>query len=105
MKKLVVSGCSWGDPYFISMQHPSMDTTWLKWPEILAEKMNMEPVNLCKSGMGNEYIYSSLSDYLSKININEVGALQKILSFLDEKLIAPSIVLFKVNVFPTKSRG
>ena len=73
MKKLVVSGCSWGDPYFISMQHPSMDTTWLKWPEILAEKMNMEPVNLCKSGMGNEYIYSSLSDYLSKININEVG--------------------------------
>ena len=73
MKKLIVSGCSWGDPHFLSMQHPSMDTMWPKWPEILAEKLNMEPVNLCKSGMGNEYIYSSLSDQLSEINIDEVG--------------------------------
>ena len=73
MKKLIVSGCSWGDPHFLSAQHPTMDTDWPKWPEILAEKLNMEPVNLCKSGMGNEYIYSSLSDYLTEIDTDKVG--------------------------------
>ena len=73
MKKLIVSGCSWGDPNFMSMPHPAMDTTWPKWPEILAEMMNLEPMNLCLSGMGQEYIYSSISDVLSEIDINEVG--------------------------------
>ena len=28
MKKyLIVSGCSWGDPNFISAEHPDMDTS------------------------------------------------------------------------------
>ena len=30
MKKyLIVSGCSWGDPNFVSLEHPDMDCDWL----------------------------------------------------------------------------
>ena len=73
MKKLVVSGCSWGDQIFFSPFHPDMDCDWPKWPEILAEKLDMECVNLCKCGAGQEYIYSSISDYLQKTPKEEIG--------------------------------
>jgi len=73
MKKLIVSGCSWGDKIFFSPFHPEMDTDWAKWPEILAEKLGMECVNLCKCGAGQEYIYSSISDYLQKTPKEEIG--------------------------------
>ncbi len=73
MKKLVVSGCSWGDQIFFSPFHPDMDCDWPKWPEILAEKLGMECVNLCKCGAGQEYIYSSISDYLQKTPKEEIG--------------------------------
>jgi hypothetical protein len=72
-KKLVVSGCSWGDQIFFSPFHPDMDCDWPKWPEILAEKLGMECVNLCKCGAGQEYIYSSISDYLQKTPKEEIG--------------------------------
>ena len=73
MKKLVVSGCSWGDQIFFSPFHPDMDCDWPKWPEMLAEKLGMECVNLCKCGAGQEYIYSSISDYLQKTPKEEIG--------------------------------
>ena len=74
MKKyLIVSGCSWGDPNFISAEHPDMDTSWKMWPEILAEKLDMQLINLCKSGQGQEYIYSSLIDRLQTIPTNQIG--------------------------------
>ena len=74
MKKyLLVSGCSWGDPNFISTEHPDMDTSWLMWPEILAAKLDMKLINLCKSGQGQEYIYSTLIDKLQTIPISQIG--------------------------------
>ena len=73
MKKLIVSGCSWGDEIFFSPFHPDMDTDWPKWPNILAEKLGMECVNLCKCGAGQEYIYSSLCDYIQKTPKEEIG--------------------------------
>ena len=72
-KKLVVSGCSWGDDIFFSPFHPDMDCDWPKWPKLLAEKLNMECVNLCKCGAGQEYIYSSLCDYIQKTPKEEIG--------------------------------
>ena len=58
MKKiLLVSGCSNTEKNFFSDIHPDMVCDWPKWPEILAKKLDMEPINLAKSGMGNEYIY------------------------------------------------
>lgn len=62
MKKLIVSGCSWTDNVYRSSIYPEMDCSWTKWPVHLAKKLDMVPVNLGRSGAGNEYIYSTLHD-------------------------------------------
>lgn len=74
MKKiLLVSGCSNTEKNFYSDWHPELDTSWPKWPEILAKKLDMEPVNLAKSGMGNEYIYTTLLRYITTTNKDKIG--------------------------------
>ncbi len=55
-KILLVSGCSWGDKNWQSLIHPDLDVFWLKWPELLADKLDMKVVNLCRSGAGQGYI-------------------------------------------------
>lgn len=58
MKKiLIVSGDSFSDKNFRTWIHPELDTSWPKWPEIVAERMNMDCINLAKSGASNDYIY------------------------------------------------
>jgi hypothetical protein len=65
MKKiLLVSGCSFTTDNYQSMYHPNMDTNWPKWPELLANKMDLRIINLGRSGAGNEYIFNSISDAL-----------------------------------------
>ncbi|MBC8430259.1 MAG: hypothetical protein H8D92_02550 [Pelagibacteraceae bacterium] len=67
MKKiLLVSGCSFTDPNMVSVPHPDLDTSWPKWPELVAKELDMDCVNLALSGSGNERIYSSISDYLTQ---------------------------------------
>ena len=74
MKKiLLVSGCSYTDPNFYSIFHPDMDCNWPMWPELLAEKLNMDCVNLAMSGAGNEYIYSTLLDYITQNDTSNIG--------------------------------
>lgn len=74
MKKiLLVSGCSWTDKQFTSDHHPEMDTSWPKWPELLAQKLDMECVNLGRSGAGNEYIYNSLLEEICRTSSNKIG--------------------------------
>ena len=74
MKKiLLVSGCSYTDKDYQSIHHPEIDCSWPKWPELLAEKLNMECVNLGKGGSGQEYIYNSLLDYTLKIKKENIG--------------------------------
>jgi len=71
MKKiLLVSGCSYADKNFKSTFYPNLDTSWDKWPEILAKKLNMDCVNLGYCGSGNDYVYSSLIDYIVQNNNN-----------------------------------
>ena len=74
MKKiLLVSGCSWTDKNFYSVHHPNLECNWPMWPELLAEKLNMQCVNLAMSGAGQEYIYSTLLDYITKNNTDNIG--------------------------------
>ena len=74
MKKiLLVSGCSNTEKDFYSDVHPDLDTSWPKWPELLAKKLDMYCVNLAKSGMGNEYIYTTLLRYITKTNREIIG--------------------------------
>jgi len=68
MKKiLIASGCSYTDNQFRSAAHPEMDTSWPKWPEIVAKELDMTCINLGRSGAGNEYIYSSLHDIILRV--------------------------------------
>jgi len=61
MKKiLLASGCSMTDSNYVSETNPEIDCSWPKWPELLAKKLDMECINLGRSGAGNEYIYSTL---------------------------------------------
>ncbi|MAW01941.1 MAG: hypothetical protein CMI81_03545 [Candidatus Pelagibacter sp.] len=74
MKKiLLVSGDSFSDRNFHTMIHPELDTSWSKWPELLADKLNMECVNIAKSGAGNDYIYEALVDTLQNIDKDRIG--------------------------------
>lgn len=74
MKKiLLVSGCSYGDKDFYSDHHPDMDCSWPKWPELLADKLDMVCINLCRCGAGQEYIYSSIIDKLQTIDHSKIG--------------------------------
>ena len=73
MKKLIVSGCSYTDKNWYSDFYPELDTSWPKWPELLGKKLNMEVVNLGKSGAGNEYIYHSLLDYVCSTPTEQIG--------------------------------
>ena len=74
MKKLLLaSGCSFTDENFESAVHPEMICDWPKWPELLAKKLDMDCVNLAKSGMGNEYIYTTLLHYILNEDRNNIG--------------------------------
>tara|TARA_B100000029_G_scaffold491644_1_gene552080 strand:+ start:197 stop:1138 length:942 start_codon:yes stop_codon:yes gene_type:complete len=74
MKKLLIaSGCSFTEKDFVSTYHPEMDCTWDKWPELLAEKLNMNCINLGSRGAGNEYIYNSIVEQVIKTKNNKIG--------------------------------
>ena len=76
MKKiLLVSGDSFTDPEWWSEFHPELEVDWPKWPEILAKKLDMDCVNLGKSGAGQEFIYTSLLDYITnpQKDISRIG--------------------------------
>ena len=73
MKKLLVSGCSFTTDNYISMHHPTLNADWPKWPELLAHKMGLKVVNLGQSGAGQEYIFSSIYDYIAEHGSNDIG--------------------------------
>jgi hypothetical protein len=75
MKKiLLVSGCSFTTRNYQSHHHPEIDfTSYDKWPEMLAEKLNMQCVNLAKSGAGNEFISNTIIDYIETTDKSKIG--------------------------------
>lgn len=72
-KDLVVSGCSWTDKNFESMFGEADARSWQKWPEMLAEKLGMNCINMGRAGNGNEYIYSTLIDYIEENGTDNIG--------------------------------
>jgi hypothetical protein len=72
-KVLIASGCSFTNENFRSDFHHDMDCSWPKWPELLAEKLDMDYINLGHSGAGNPYIYASLMDQIVKMDPDDIG--------------------------------
>ena len=63
MSKLIVSGCSYTDNLY------TRDFGFTTWPELLADKLGMECINLGASGAGNDYILSSLMEVMFEKDI------------------------------------
>ena len=61
-KKLIISGCSYTDNYAKEKGIDEFDT----WGQILADKLDMELVNLAKCGYGNQAIYTTLVERILK---------------------------------------
>lgn len=72
-KKLIVSGCSFTDKNFESMSSPDYDCSFPKWPELLAKKLDMDCINLGSMGAGNNYIYSTLLEEITRTPKDEIG--------------------------------
>lgn len=74
MKKiLLVSGCSFTTNDFRSVWHPDMECHWKKWPQLLAEMLDMDCINLAQSGAGNEFIYSTIIDQIEALDKSKIG--------------------------------
>jgi len=70
-KTLIVSGCSWTDPNQLSEDinvSNNIVHNYNRWPNILADKLNMTLINYGKIASGNEYICSSLIDNITPMN-------------------------------------
>lgn len=72
-KYLIASGCSWTDSGFKSDHHAEMNCNWPKWPEIVANKLDMKVINVGRSGSGNEGIYSRALDAIASLPSEEIG--------------------------------
>jgi len=80
-KKLLVSGCSFTDVNYVDTINATNgdgeEHLWIEpfptWPEILADKLNMDLVPLGKNGAGQKYIYSSIQDYVLENDPKEIG--------------------------------
>jgi hypothetical protein len=59
---LLVSGCSFTE------HMPSNDGIQRRWCHYVADRLDVELINLGKSGAGNEYIFCSLYDAIIKSN-------------------------------------
>ena len=72
-KKLIVSGCSFTTKDYKSASYPEMNCDWSKWPELLAEKLDMNCVNLAFSGAGNHFIFQTIMDTIIRTPRDEIG--------------------------------
>ena len=68
-KILLVGGDSFSDPTCKSYK----GTDIITWPQLLAEKLDMDLVCVAQSGGGNEQIYSSILDWICENGSNNIG--------------------------------
>ena len=61
-KKLIAIGCSFTEHYLTSDQSPNLNFDFPRWPQHLADMLDMECVNLGKAGAGNDYILAKTVD-------------------------------------------
>ena len=65
-KKLIAVGCSFTEHYLVSSQSPHIDHDFIRWPQYLAEMLDMGFVNLGRSGAGNDQILAKTLDAVIK---------------------------------------
>ena len=71
-KKLIAIGCSYTHHNLRSFRSPNLDFDFPRWPQYLADMLDMECVNLGNSGQGNEYMLAKVLDVIDEKNIGLV---------------------------------
>ena len=72
-KILLAGGCSFTEHTRVSCYDSSLITDFPRWPEVLAEKLDMECVNLGRWGCSNQLISTSIYEYLIENPKKEIG--------------------------------
>ena len=72
-KILLAGGDSLTEHTLVSWGNPSVSTDFPRWPEVLAKKLDMECVNLGRSGCSNQLISTSIFEYLMENPKKEIG--------------------------------
>ena len=75
MKTLLAVGCSFTNKNFKSKDHPEIDCSFPKWPEVLGNKLGYNVVNLGLSGNSNDRIFKTTQDYLVNNKVDMICAL------------------------------
>ena len=70
-KKLIAIGCSYTAHYLSSIQSPDVDWDFTRWPQHLADMLDMDCVNLGKAGSGNDQILAKTVDVV--LNEKNIG--------------------------------
>ena len=70
-KKLIAIGCSYTEHYLFSDQSPNADHDFPRWPQHLADMLDMECINLGKCGSGNDQILAKTVD--ATLNEKNIG--------------------------------
>ena len=78
MKTLLAVGCSFTNKNYKSDEHPEMDCSWPKWPEIVGKKLGYEVVNLGTNGHSNDNIMRSAQDYMAEHKVDMHDQLQEV---------------------------
>ena len=63
-KKLIAIGCSFTEHHLTSSLSPNLNFDFPRWPQHLADMLDMECVNLGKQGAGNDYILAKTVDVM-----------------------------------------
>ena len=66
-KKLIALGCSYTEHYIRSSISPNINHNFTRWPQHLADMLDMECINLGSSGSGNDQILAKALD----VSLNE----------------------------------
>lgn len=76
-KYILAVGDSFTDRDFWSVDYPDYDCSFKKWPELLANRLQTNVINLGKCGVDNDYVMNSAYDHIldnhEKIELVVVG--------------------------------
>jgi lysophospholipase L1-like esterase len=70
-KKLIAIGCSYTEHNLTSINSPDVDFDFPRWPQHLADMLDMDCVNLGRSGSGNDQILAKTVDVV--LNEKNIG--------------------------------
>jgi hypothetical protein len=102
-KKLIAIGCSYTEHNLSSIQTPDFDYNFPRWPQHLADKLDMEYVNLGRCGAGNKYILSKIVDtVLTEKNIGLVVVMWSQFQRLDFEYSSTGWMHINLDIDQTK---